>query len=101
MRVDGGASVMDLLCQFQADVLGVPVRRAAVQETTALGAAFLAGIAEGVWGSPAEVERDAGRAEASFAPAMAGRRARRRHRDVAPRASSGRATGRDDDARSA
>ena len=49
MRVDGGASVMDLLCQFQADLLGVPVRRAAVQETTALGAAFLAGLAEGVW----------------------------------------------------
>ena len=58
MRVDGGASVMDLLCQFQADLLGVPVRRAAVQETTALGAAFLAGIAEGVWDSPADRERD-------------------------------------------
>ena len=58
MRVDGGASVMDLLCQFQADLLGVPVRRAAVQETTALGAAFLAGIAEGVWDSPADGERD-------------------------------------------
>ena len=55
MRVDGGASVMDLLCQFQADLLGVPVRRAAVQETTALGAAFLAGLAEGVWDSPATV----------------------------------------------
>ena len=48
---------MDLLCQFQADVLGVPVRRPAVQETTALGAAFLAGIAEGVWASPAEAAR--------------------------------------------
>ena len=55
MRVDGGASVMDLLCQFQADLLGVTVRRAAIQETTALGAAFLAGMAEGVWDSPAEV----------------------------------------------
>src|SRR5207253_1439766 len=53
MRVDGGASVMDLLCQFQADLLGVPVRRSVIQETTALGAAFLAGIAEGVWDSPA------------------------------------------------
>ena len=49
---------MDLLCQFQADLLGVPVRRAAIQETTALGAAFLAGLAEGVWDSPATVERD-------------------------------------------
>lgn len=49
LRIDGGASVMDLLGAFQADVLGLPVRRAAVQETTALGAAYLAGIAEGVW----------------------------------------------------
>ena len=69
MRVDGGASVMDLLCQFQADLLGVPVRRAAVQETTALGAAFLAGIAEDVWDSPATVNAT-WQAEASFAPAM-------------------------------
>jgi glycerol kinase len=69
MRVDGGASVMDLLCQFQADLLDVPVRRAAVQETTALGAAFLAGIAEGVWGSAAEVNAT-WKAEASFTPAM-------------------------------
>ena len=69
MRVDGGASVMDLLCQFQADVLGVPVRRAAIQETTALGAAFLAGLAEGVWASPAEVNARL-EADASFTPAM-------------------------------
>jgi glycerol kinase len=69
MRVDGGASVMDLLCQFQADVLGVPVRRAAVQETTALGAAFLAGLAEGVWDAPATVNAT-WRSEASFAPEM-------------------------------
>lgn len=51
LRVDGGASVMDLLLRLQADVLGVPCRRAAVTETTALGAALLAGLAEGVWGS--------------------------------------------------
>ncbi len=70
MRVDGGASVMDLLCQFQADLLGVPVRRATVQETTALGAAYLAGIAEGVWASPAEAA-NAWTADASFVPAMA------------------------------
>ena len=69
MRVDGGASVMDLLCQFQADVLGVTVRRAAIQETTALGAAFLAGLAEGVWDSPATVNAT-WHAEASFEPAM-------------------------------
>ena len=51
LRVDGGASVMDLLLGFQADLLGVRVVRAAVHETTALGAALLAGLAEGVWGS--------------------------------------------------
>jgi glycerol kinase len=71
MRVDGGASVMDLLCQFQADVLGVLVRRAAIQETTALGAAYLAGVAEGVWASPAEVNAQWS-ADASFVPAMDG-----------------------------
>jgi glycerol kinase len=69
MRVDGGASVMDLLCQFQADILGVTVRRAAIQETTALGAAFLAGIAEDVWSSPDEVNARWS-ADASFAPTM-------------------------------
>jgi glycerol kinase len=69
MRVDGGASVMDLLCQEQADILGVPVRRAAIQDTTALGAAFLAGIAEHVWASPAEVNARWS-ADASFTPAI-------------------------------
>ena len=69
MRVDGGASAMDLLLQFQADLIGVPVRRAAVQETTALGAAFLAGIAEGVWASAAEVNVT-WKASSSFTPAM-------------------------------
>ncbi|HEY3811497.1 MAG TPA: glycerol kinase GlpK [Acidimicrobiales bacterium] len=55
LRVDGGASVMDLLLHFCADLLGVRVVRAAVSETTALGAALLAGLAEGVWASPAEI----------------------------------------------
>ncbi|MEZ5244437.1 MAG: glycerol kinase GlpK [Acidimicrobiales bacterium] len=55
LRVDGGASVMDLLLQLQADQLGVPVIRASVPETTALGAAYLAGIAEGVWDGTADV----------------------------------------------
>jgi glycerol kinase len=66
LRVDGGASTMDLLLQIQADLLGAPVVRAAVSETTALGAAFLAGRAEGVWASLEEVGRawaGAGRAE--------------------------------------
>ena len=64
---------MDLLCQFQADLLGVPVRRPAVQETTALGAAYLAGLAEGVWASPADAAA-AWTEEASFSPAMDRRR---------------------------
>ena len=49
LRVDGGASVMDVLCQFQADLLGIPVRRPRHTETTALGAAFLAGLGAGIW----------------------------------------------------
>jgi len=49
LRVDGGAAVMDVLCQFQADLLGIPVRRPLQTETTALGAAFLAGLGAGVW----------------------------------------------------
>ncbi|HEX4492615.1 MAG TPA: glycerol kinase GlpK [Acidimicrobiia bacterium] len=69
MRVDGGASAMNLLCQFQADLLGVPVRRAACAETTALGAAYLAGIAEGLWDSPAAAAASWS-AEASFEPGM-------------------------------
>ncbi|MEZ5169875.1 MAG: glycerol kinase GlpK [Acidimicrobiia bacterium] len=67
LRIDGGASVMDLLGSFQADVLGLPVRRAAVAETTALGAAYLAGIAEGVWSDRAEAAA-AWRADAVFEP---------------------------------
>jgi glycerol kinase len=51
LRADGGASAMDLLLQLQADQLQVPVARPVVQETTALGAAYLAGLAEGVWSS--------------------------------------------------
>jgi glycerol kinase len=56
IRVDGGASTNDLLMQIQADQLQVPVERPVVAETTALGAAFLAGLATGVWSSPAELE---------------------------------------------
>jgi glycerol kinase len=51
LRADGGAAVMDLLLELQADQLGVPVARPRVLDTTALGAAYLAGLAEGVWGS--------------------------------------------------
>src|ERR1700674_3395176 len=56
LRADGGGAVMDVLCQFQADLLGVPVRRPRHTETTALGAAFLAGLGAGIW-DDAELER--------------------------------------------
>jgi glycerol kinase len=55
LRADGGASAMDLLLRLQADQLGVQVARPVVRETTALGAAYLAGLAEGVWGSLADI----------------------------------------------
>lgn len=55
LRVDGGASVMELLLQLQADQLGVPVTRPKNSEATALGAAYLAGLAEGVWSSTDDV----------------------------------------------
>lgn len=68
LRVDGGASAMDLLLQLQADLIGVPVVRAAVQETTALGSALLAGLAEGVWSSLQEIAGN-WRPERAFTPA--------------------------------
>jgi len=49
LKVDGGAVANNLLMQFQADILGVPVDRPKITETTALGAAYLAGLAVGVW----------------------------------------------------
>jgi glycerol kinase len=69
LRVDGGAAVMDVLCQFQADLLGIPVRRPKQTETTALGAAFLAGLGAGVWSSDTDVER-LWQLDRSFEPAM-------------------------------
>ncbi len=55
LRVDGGASVNNLLMQFQADILGVPVVRPKIAETTALGVAYLAGLAVGYWKDPSEL----------------------------------------------
>jgi glycerol kinase len=55
LRVDGGASANDLLMQLQADQLQRPVERPVIVETTALGAAFLAGLATGVWSSREEL----------------------------------------------
>jgi glycerol kinase len=69
LRVDGGAARNDLLMQFQADVLGVPVVRPVITETTALGAAYLAGIAVGFWKSQDEVAGQWQR-ERRFAPDM-------------------------------
>jgi glycerol kinase len=69
MRVDGGASVMDLLMQIQADQLGVTVSRPKVTETTALGSAMLAGLAEGVWSSVDDLA-DAWQLDAEFTPNM-------------------------------
>ena len=77
LRVDGGATANDLLMQFQADLLGVPVVRPRVTETTALGAAYLAGLGVGFWQSPAEVATN-WRAERSFEPKMSRDEARAR-----------------------
>ena len=69
LRVDGGAAANDALLQTQADLLGVPVVRPAVTETTALGAAYLAGLAVRFWSSPQEIARQ-WRIERRFEPAL-------------------------------
>jgi glycerol kinase len=58
LKVDGGAAVNEMLLQFQADLLGCPVRRPVVAETTALGAAYLAGLATGYWDGLDDVRRN-------------------------------------------
>ena len=80
LRVDGGAAVNDLMMQFQADLLGVPVVRPRVTETTALGAAYLAGLATGFWAGPDEL-RAKREGDVRFEPRMdAKERAERRGR---------------------
>jgi len=74
LRADGGASANDLLMQFQADVLGVPVVRPKVTETTALGAAYLAGLATGFWDSKETIARQA-TIDRRFEPSMPRERA--------------------------
>jgi glycerol kinase len=69
LRVDGGASTNDFLMQFQADVLGMPLARPRSPETTALGAAFAAGLAAGVWSGRGDIARLAGE-ETRFEPRM-------------------------------
>lgn len=79
LRVDGGASRNDLMMQFQADILDVPVVRPRITETTALGAAYLAGLAVGYWDSVAEIVQ-LWQAEKCFEPKMsADRRETLRH----------------------
>jgi len=69
LRVDGGAATNDLMMQFQADVLGVPVVRPCVTETTALGAAYLAGLAVDFWASPDDL-RARRQGDVRFEPRM-------------------------------
>src|SRR5258708_36779107 len=57
LRVDGGATANDALMQFQSDILGVPVIRPTVTETTALGAAYLAGLGTGYWTSVEDIQK--------------------------------------------
>ena len=70
LKVDGGAAANDALLQFQADLLGVPVRRPVVAETTALGAAYLAGLAVGYWKDTSDVAKNWA-LDREFKPAMA------------------------------
>jgi glycerol kinase len=69
LRVDGGASANNVLMQFQADLLDVPVVRPKIQETTALGAAYLAGLATGFWKNQAEIAKQ-WQVDRTFEPAM-------------------------------
>ena len=69
LRVDGGATANDFLMQFQADILGTPVERSAVKETTALGAGYLAGIGVGFWSSPDDIA-DLWKEDRRFEPSM-------------------------------
>ena len=69
LRVDGGACANNLLMQFQADLLGVPVVRPAIRETTALGAAYLAGLAVGFWRNQTEIATQ-WKVDRTFEPTM-------------------------------
>jgi glycerol kinase len=75
LRVDGGACINDLLMQFQADLLGIPVVRPAITETTALGAAYLAGLALGIYQNTEELSH-LWRAERRFLPTLETHRAK-------------------------
>jgi glycerol kinase len=70
LRVDGGAAANDLLLQFQSDILGIPVVRPQTLETTALGAAYLAGLAVGYWEDQEEIQNQ-WQIDRKFTPSMA------------------------------
>jgi glycerol kinase len=69
VKVDGGASTNDFLMQFQSDILGIPIKRPEIPETTALGAAYFAGLATGVWSGLPELSKK-WRMDSAFAPKM-------------------------------
>jgi glycerol kinase len=76
LRVDGGATINNLLMQFQSDILGVPVIRPKITETTALGAAYLAGLAIGYWDSIPEIQKQ-WQEDKAFVPAMGNEQAQK------------------------
>ena len=69
LRVDGGGTANSLLMQFQADILGIPLQPSAIAETTALGTAYLSGLAVGIWKSTEEISRK-WHASTTFEPRM-------------------------------
>ena len=75
LRVDGGATQNDSLLQFQADILGLPVVRSKIAETTALGAAYLAGLAVGFWKDKSQLAT-AWPEDKRFEPQMSGEKAK-------------------------
>ncbi len=87
LRVDGGAAANDLLMQIQADLLGIPVVRPPVVETTALGAAYLAGLATGFWDAPQQLwsQREAGRRFVPTCKPEQAQKARSRWREAVQR----------------
>lgn len=88
LTVDGGAAANDLLCQLQADQLGVAVERPRIVETTGLGAAFLAGLGSGVWSSTEDLKQT-WHLDRRFEPSVAREdadAAHRRWRDAVERA---------------
>jgi glycerol kinase len=80
LRVDGGAARDDLLLQFQADILRIPIVRPTVVETTALGAAYLAGLATGFWKSTEELKTN-WKVDRTFEPQMSADQVARKRAD--------------------